>query len=97
MRRRSQQIGRTLLRNGALRMVVKSALRRISRNFGVTRALAGIHVEHDADGSVAGLGLSDQVAVHRHQPDEVVFMGPLPGHVSNSLPGARPTFGTGSD
>ena len=38
------------------------------------RAFAGIHVEHDAVGSVAGLGLADQVAVHRHQPDEVAFM-----------------------
>jgi hypothetical protein len=28
------------------------------------RALAGIHVEHDAVGVVERLGLSDQVAVH---------------------------------
>ena len=39
------------------------------------RALAGIHVEHDAVGSVERLRLSDQVAVHRHQPIEVVITG----------------------
>ena len=39
------------------------------------RALAGIHVEHDAVGSVERLCLSDQVAVHRHQPIEVVITG----------------------
>ena len=39
------------------------------------RALAGIHVEYDAGGVAARLGRSDQVAVHGHQPDEVVFTG----------------------
>ena len=38
----------------------------------VYRALAGVHVEHRTAGSVARLRLSDQVAVHGHQPDEVV-------------------------
>jgi hypothetical protein len=38
-------------------------------------ALAGIHVEHDAVGSVERLRLSDQVAVHGHQPDEVLVGG----------------------
>ena len=37
------------------------------------RALAGIHVEHDAVGVVEPIGLSNQVAVHGHQPDEVVL------------------------
>ena len=41
----------------------------------VYRALAGVHVEHDAVGVVARLGLPDQVAVHGHQPDEVVVTG----------------------
>ena len=39
------------------------------------RALAGVHVEHDAVGVVQRLGLSDQVAVHGHQPDEVLLAG----------------------
>ena len=37
------------------------------------RALAGIHVEHDAVGSAERLRLSDQLAVHGHQPDEVLL------------------------
>ena len=39
------------------------------------RALAGIHVEHRTVGSVERLRLSDQIAVHGHQPDEVVVTG----------------------
>ncbi len=39
------------------------------------RALAGIHVEHDAVGSVERLGLPDHVAVYGHQPHEVFFTG----------------------
>ena len=37
------------------------------------RALAGIHVEHRAVRVVERLGLSDQVAVYGHQPDEVLL------------------------
>ena len=39
------------------------------------RALAGIHVEHRTVGSGERLSLSDQVAVHGHQSDEVVVTG----------------------
>ena len=39
------------------------------------RAFAGIHVEHRTVGSVERLSLSDQVAVHGHQPNEVAFTG----------------------
>jgi hypothetical protein len=39
------------------------------------RALARIHVEHRAVGSVPRLGLPNHVAVHGHQPDEVLFTG----------------------
>ena len=38
-------------------------------------ALAGMHVEHDAVGSVQGLGLPNHIAVHGHQPDEVLLAG----------------------
>jgi hypothetical protein len=37
--------------------------------------LAGIHVEHDAVGSVDHLRLSDHVAVHGHQPHEILLTG----------------------
>jgi hypothetical protein len=36
-------------------------------------ALAGIHVEQDAVGSVQRLGLPNHVAVHGHQSDEVLL------------------------
>ena len=39
------------------------------------RALTGVHVEYDAVGSVQGLGLSDHVAIHGHQPNEVLLAG----------------------
>ena len=39
------------------------------------RALAGIHVGHDAVATVERLSLPDQVAVHGHQPDDIVFLG----------------------
>jgi hypothetical protein len=37
------------------------------------RALAGIQVEHRAVGSVPRLAMSDHIAVHGHQPDEVLL------------------------
>ncbi len=38
-------------------------------------ALGRVHVEHDGLGPVAGLGLADQLAVDRHQPDQVLVAG----------------------
>jgi hypothetical protein len=39
------------------------------------RAFAEIHVEHSAVGSVQRFGLPNHLAVHYHQPDEVLFAG----------------------
>ena len=41
----------------------------------VYRAFRGVHVEHDALGIVLRFGLRDQLAVHRHQPQQVLFTG----------------------
>ena len=41
----------------------------------VDRAFRGVHIEHDTLGLVLRLGLSDQLAVHRHQPKQVLFTG----------------------
>ena len=41
----------------------------------VDRTLGGVHVEHDAVRIVGGFGLCDQLAVHRHQPDQVLVAG----------------------
>ena len=36
-------------------------------------ALAGIHVEHDAVGRIQRLGLCEHIAVHGHQPHEILL------------------------
>ena len=39
------------------------------------RTLGGVHVKDDAVRIVGGFGFCDQLAVHRHQPDQVLLAG----------------------
>jgi hypothetical protein len=41
----------------------------------VHRALAGIHVQDNAVGSVCRLDLSNDITVHSHQPDQIFLSG----------------------
>ena len=41
----------------------------------VNGAFGRVHIEHDTLGLVLRLGLSDQLAVDRHQPKQVLFTG----------------------